>query len=178
MGTRNVVATIHPVSETRTISTYNPACDTRAAICSHFGIAGSSGDGFSHRDNSRRISNASGADPVKDLRGPTPIRRRIARHAVLSAKAIVNVASNLIALPAPRALGLPAHTKMGFVQTLGDHGLGVIQMLGTILLIILILILLGALPRWPHSAGWGYGPSGAVGVILIIVLILVLLGRI
>jgi hypothetical protein len=51
-------------------------------------------------------------------------------------------------------------------------------MLGTILLIILILILLGALPRWPHSSGWGYGPSGAVGVILIIVLILVLLGRI
>jgi hypothetical protein len=38
-------------------------------------------------------------------------------------------------------------------------------MLGTILLIILILILLGALPRWPHSARWGYGPSGAVGVI-------------
>jgi hypothetical protein len=67
---------------------------------------------------------------------------------------------------------------MGIVQTVGDHGLGVIQMLGTILLIILILILLGALPRWPHSAGWGYGPSGAVGVILIIVLILVLLGRI
>jgi hypothetical protein len=51
-------------------------------------------------------------------------------------------------------------------------------MLGTILLIILILILLGALPRWPHSASWGYGPSGAVGIILIIVLILVLLDRI
>jgi Protein of unknown function (DUF3309) len=51
-------------------------------------------------------------------------------------------------------------------------------MLGTILLIILILILLGALPRWPHSASWGYGPSGALGVILIIVLILVLLGHI
>jgi hypothetical protein len=40
------------------------------------------------------------------------------------------------------------------------------------------LILLGALPRWPHSASWGYGPSGAVGVILIIVLILVLLGHV
>ena len=46
-------------------------------------------------------------------------------------------------------------------------------MLGTILLIILILILLGALPRWRHSANWGYGPSGGIGVILIIVLILV-----
>jgi hypothetical protein len=52
------------------------------------------------------------------------------------------------------------------------------QMLGTILIIILILILLGVIPRWPHSAQWGYGPSGAVGVILIIVLILVLLGHI
>jgi hypothetical protein len=50
--------------------------------------------------------------------------------------------------------------------------------LGTILLIILILILLGAIPSWPYSRGWGYGPSGIVGVILIVVLVLVLLGRI
>ena len=50
--------------------------------------------------------------------------------------------------------------------------------LGTILLIILILILLGALPTWPYSSGWGYYPSGGIGLILIIVLILVLLGRI
>jgi hypothetical protein len=50
--------------------------------------------------------------------------------------------------------------------------------LGTILLIILILVLLGVIPTWPHSSGWGYGPSGLVGVILIIVLILLLLGRI
>jgi hypothetical protein len=51
-------------------------------------------------------------------------------------------------------------------------------MLGTILLIILILILLGALPTWPYSAGWGYGPSGILGVILIIFIILMLMGRI
>jgi hypothetical protein len=51
-------------------------------------------------------------------------------------------------------------------------------MLGTILLIILILILIGALPTWPHSAGWGYYPSGGLGLVLVIVLILVLLGRI
>ncbi len=51
-------------------------------------------------------------------------------------------------------------------------------MLGTILLIILILFLLGAVPTWPYSAGWGYGPSGGLGLILIIVLILVLLGKI
>ena len=47
----------------------------------------------------------------------------------------------------------------------------------TILLIILILLLIGALPRWPHSTGWGYYPSGGLGLILVIVLILVLLGR-
>jgi hypothetical protein len=51
-------------------------------------------------------------------------------------------------------------------------------MLGTILLIILILILIGALPTWPYSSGWGYFPSGGVGLILIIVIILLLMGRI
>jgi hypothetical protein len=51
-------------------------------------------------------------------------------------------------------------------------------MLGTVLLVILILLLLGAIPAWPHSRGWGYFPSGGVGLILVIVLILVLLGRI
>jgi len=50
--------------------------------------------------------------------------------------------------------------------------------LGTILLVILILVLLGAIPTWPYSSGWGYGPSGLVGVVLVVVLILVLLGRI
>ena len=50
--------------------------------------------------------------------------------------------------------------------------------LGTILLIILILILLGALPTWPYSSNWGYYPSGGIGLILIIVIILLLLGRI
>ena len=50
--------------------------------------------------------------------------------------------------------------------------------LGTILLIILILILIGAVPTWPYSRGWGYGPSGIVGVLLIVLLILVLMGRI
>ncbi|ARP99567.1 DUF3309 family protein [Pseudorhodoplanes sinuspersici] len=49
--------------------------------------------------------------------------------------------------------------------------------LGTVLVIILILILIGAIPNWGYSRGWGYGPSGIVGVILVIVLILLLLGR-
>ena len=50
--------------------------------------------------------------------------------------------------------------------------------MSTILLIILILMLLGAFPTWPHSKDWGYAPSGALGTIVLIVLILVLLGRI
>jgi len=49
--------------------------------------------------------------------------------------------------------------------------------LGTILVIILILVLLGVIPTWGHSRAWGYGPSGIVGLILIIVIILALLGR-
>ena len=50
--------------------------------------------------------------------------------------------------------------------------------LGTILLVILVLALVGAIPTWPHSSKWGYGPSGGVGLILVIVLILFLLGKI
>ena len=51
-------------------------------------------------------------------------------------------------------------------------------MLGTILIIILILLLIGALPKWGYSRGWGYYPGGGLGIILIIVIILVLMGRI
>jgi len=51
-------------------------------------------------------------------------------------------------------------------------------MLGTILLIILILILIGALPHWPYSGGWGYYPSGGFGLVVLIVIILLLMGRI
>lgn len=50
--------------------------------------------------------------------------------------------------------------------------------LGTILLIILILMLVGALPSWPHSRGWGYGPSGGLGLLVIILIVLLLMGRI
>jgi uncharacterized protein DUF3309 len=50
--------------------------------------------------------------------------------------------------------------------------------LGTILLIVLILLLIGALPTWPYSSSWGYYPSGGVGLVVLILLILVLLGRI
>lgn len=50
--------------------------------------------------------------------------------------------------------------------------------LGTILLIVVILLLIGAVPSWPHSRSWGYGPSGGLGLVLIILLVLLLLGKI
>lgn len=49
--------------------------------------------------------------------------------------------------------------------------------LGTILLIVLILMLIGVFPTWPHSSGWGYGPSGVLGLVVVIVLVLLLMGR-
>jgi Protein of unknown function (DUF3309) len=49
--------------------------------------------------------------------------------------------------------------------------------LGTILLIVVVLVLIGALPTWPHSSKWGYGPSGALGLVLLIVIVLLLMGR-
>jgi hypothetical protein len=59
------------------------------------------------------------------------------------------------------------------VDTRGEN-----VMLSTLLFIILIVLLIGALPTWPYSQGWGYYPSGLLGIILLIVLILVLLGRV
>jgi hypothetical protein len=50
--------------------------------------------------------------------------------------------------------------------------------LGTIMLIILILMLLGAIPTWPHSRNWGYGPSGGLGLVVIVIVALLLMGRI
>ncbi|PPC93624.1 MAG: DUF3309 domain-containing protein [Methylotenera sp.] len=50
--------------------------------------------------------------------------------------------------------------------------------IGTILLIVVVLLLLGAIPAWPHSRGWGYGPSGGLGLILLIIVILLVMGKI
>jgi hypothetical protein len=50
--------------------------------------------------------------------------------------------------------------------------------MSTIRLIVLILILIGALPTWPHSSGWGYGPSGGIGIVVLILIVLLLTGRI
>jgi hypothetical protein len=51
-------------------------------------------------------------------------------------------------------------------------------MLGTVLVVLLVLMLIGALPAWPHSRNWGYGPMGGLGVVLTILIVLLLLGRI
>jgi Protein of unknown function (DUF3309) len=66
---------------------------------------------------------------------------------------------------------IPQAERAAIVQSWG------LNMLSTILLIVLILLLVGAIPSWPYSRGWGYGPSGIVGLILIILLILLLLGK-
>jgi hypothetical protein len=50
--------------------------------------------------------------------------------------------------------------------------------LGTILLIVLVLILIGSVPTWPHSRNWGYGPSGGIGLVVLVLLVLLLMGRI
>jgi hypothetical protein len=50
-------------------------------------------------------------------------------------------------------------------------------MLGTVLVIVLILMLVGSFPTWPHSRGWGYGPSGGLGLVVVIIIVLVLMGR-
>lgn len=52
------------------------------------------------------------------------------------------------------------------------------KMISTLMLVILVVLLLGAVPAWPHSANWGYGPSGILGVVLLVVLLLLLTGRI
>jgi len=49
--------------------------------------------------------------------------------------------------------------------------------LGTILLIVLVLLVIGAFPSWPHSRGWGYGPSGGLGLVLLVLVVLLLMGR-
>jgi Protein of unknown function (DUF3309) len=61
---------------------------------------------------------------------------------------------------------------------LGDLGGKKERMLGTVLIIVVVLLLIGALPTWPYSNGWGYYPSGGLGLILLVVLLLLLLGRI
>jgi hypothetical protein len=72
----------------------------------------------------------------------------------------------------------PVWQKLELLKPLHEHQKELVMGIGTILIIILILLLVGGLPVFPHSRSWGYGPSGIIGTILVILLILVLLGRI
>jgi hypothetical protein len=73
-----------------------------------------------------------------------------------------------------------SHSGMSQVRRVcfGPVKTGRTEMLGTILLVILILMLLGAVPAWPHSRNWGYGPSGGLGLVVLIIIILLLMNRI
>ena len=77
-----------------------------------------------------------------------------------------------------RQLLIPKPAAIAYRWFGGTRPTSGVAMLGTILLVILILILIGALPRWPYSSGWGYYPSGGIGLLLIILIILLLAGRI
>jgi hypothetical protein len=72
-------------------------------------------------------------------------------------------------VPRKRFHDIPVRTRTDIMRA---------AMLGTILLIVLILLLVGAIPSWPHSRNWGYGPSGLLGVVLVVMLILALTGRV
>ena len=94
------------------------------------------------------------------------------------AKAITTIANSLCAgVPVEIAAARPA-TLLASARYACRITTRRRAMLGTILIILLILLLIGALPRWGYSSGWGYGPSGLLGLILIIIVILVLLGRV
>jgi uncharacterized protein DUF3309 len=83
-----------------------------------------------------------------------------------------------LTLPAFQSRELfPKKTVLGPMRT-GYQTAGANAMLTTILLVILILMLIGALPTWGYSSGWGYGPGGIVGLLLIVVIVLALTGRI
>jgi hypothetical protein len=69
-------------------------------------------------------------------------------------------------------VNLPQGSRCGHPDVLPEE-----EAMGTILLVILILMLLGAIPAWPHSRSWGYGPSGALGLIVLIIVLLALTGR-
>lgn len=73
----------------------------------------------------------------------------------------------------------PGTAAFAEIGALVVYRLGRLQMsIGTILLVVVILMLIGAFPAWPHSRSWGYGPIGGLGLVLLILLILIVLGRI
>jgi hypothetical protein len=81
-------------------------------------------------------------------------------------------AQRLIVCPPTTADGVHFHR----VRPLRGHSKGVEQMLGTLLIVLLVLLLIGSLPSWPYSRGWGYYPSSGIGLIVLLLVLLLLLG--
>jgi hypothetical protein len=75
---------------------------------------------------------------------------------------------------APTAAARAGHHRLHWRLRAEETAMG----LGTILLIVLVLLLIGAVPSWPHSRNWGYGPSGGIGLVLLVLVVLLLMGRI
>lgn len=71
-----------------------------------------------------------------------------------------------------------AQQRRGYTCFFNFHTKNYTMSLGNMLLIVIILMLLGAMPTWPHSAGWGYWPSGSLGLVLLILIVLILTGRV
>jgi hypothetical protein len=74
-------------------------------------------------------------------------------------------------------VGAPLETKLSGLERQEQENDGGIAMLSTVLIVVLVLALIGALPTWPYSSGWGYYPSGGLGLVVLIVLVLLLTGR-
>jgi hypothetical protein len=70
-----------------------------------------------------------------------------------------------------------AHSALGSIVQRAQALKEKLMSLGTLLLIVLILMLVGAIPTWPHSKGWGYAPSGVLGLVVVIIIVLLLMGR-
>jgi Protein of unknown function (DUF3309) len=82
------------------------------------------------------------------------------------------------AMPRRRRCPKPRRHRRSEAGTTHNLAKGNVMSLGTILLIVLILLLIGVIPSWPHSRSWGYGPSGGLALVVVIVLVLLLMGRI
>src|SRR5262245_21563617 len=109
----------------------------------------------------------------------------------MSARCLKSLHALIELLIAKRAIGKRLHTKIGWYALWLGHGdadclevadgdeacKGAAKTMGTILIILLVLFLLGAVPSWPYSRNWGYYPSGLLGLVLIVVIILAVTGR-
>ena len=99
--------------------------------------------------------------------------------------ALQNFLLDVYQVRATRSLHRSSRVKTGGGTVIAEGFIAVpfnleenVMTLGTILLIILVLLLIGAVPSWPHSKSWGYGPSGVLGLVVVVIVVLLLMGRI